>query len=85
MRDVDGDLAALFFGIGLDEITDAVVKDVMTQYVVSAREDDPVTAVAEKMLNHEIHHVPVVNARNKVVGFISSMDLVKAIGTPVGA
>jgi CBS-domain-containing membrane protein len=81
----DRDELALFFGVSLDEITDAKVKDVMTKRALSVSEDDPVTTVADKMLKHEIHHVTVCNQHDKVVGMISSMDLVKAICQPISS
>ncbi len=73
------DLSALIFGVGLNEITDAKVENVMTKLVVSVTEDDPLTTVAQEMLKHEVHHLPVCNVRQHVVGIVSSMDLVKAI------
>lgn len=76
------DLAALFFGVGLDQISQARVEDVMTTHVLSVAEDDPATAVADKMLQHEIHHLPVCDANDQIVGVVSSMDLVKAISRP---
>jgi CBS domain-containing protein len=74
---------ALFFGVSLDEITDAKVKDVMSAQLLSVGEDDPVTTVADKMLKHEVHHVTVCDQHNHVVGVVSSMDLVKAIRDPI--
>lgn len=73
------ELAALFFGVSLDEITEAKVGDVMTSHVLSTTLDTPIADVADQMLRHEIHHVPVCNRREEVVGVISSMDLVKVI------
>ena len=75
--------AALFFGVSLDEITQETVAEVMTKHVISVSEDEPVTAIADTMLKHEIHHVPVCNEQNQVMGVVSSMDLVQAIRAPV--
>ncbi len=69
--------------MGLEEVTDAYVEDVMARGVISVTEDDPVTKIADIMLSKEIHHVPVCNARNCVVGIVSSMDVLKAIRDPV--
>lgn len=84
-RDSRGDLAALFFGVGLDEITSAKVEDIMTAHVLSVTEDDSVTAIADKMLKHEVHHLPVCDSQHHLVGVVSSMDLVRAIRVPVEA
>ncbi|WP_436717803.1 CBS domain-containing protein [Roseiconus lacunae] len=34
---------------------------------------------AELMLNHGIHHLPVVNRNDELIGILSSMDLLRAI------
>ena len=73
------DLAALYFGVPLDELTRAKVEDVMTSHVIAVKPDDPLTDVAKRMLRHEVHHVPVCDEHDTIVGMISSMDLVKAI------
>lgn len=78
-----GDLASLLFGVGLEEITSMKIKDVMTTHVLSAREDESVIDIADKMLKHEVHHVPICSAGNRVTGVVSSMDLVKAIREPI--
>ncbi len=73
------DLAAMFFGVGLDEVMESRVEDVMTTRVLKVGEEESLKAVAEKMLTYEVHHVPVCNARDEVIGMVSTMDLVKAI------
>lgn len=73
------DLAALYFGVPIDELTKAKVEDVMTKHVISVTPDESLTNVAKTMLRHEIHHVPVCDEENKTVGMISSMDMVNAI------
>lgn len=77
--DVRGPVAAAFFGVGIEEVTDATIEEVMTRDALTVAEEELVTAIADKMLIHEVHHVPVCNAQNHVVGMVSSMDLVKAI------
>ena len=77
--DVRGAVAAAFFGVGIEEVTDALVEEIMTPNALTVIEEDLVTNIADKMLIHEVHHVPVCNAENRVVGMVSSMDLVKAI------
>lgn len=73
------DMRGIFFGVGLEEVTDAYVEDVMARGVICVAEEDAVTKVVDIMLNKEIHHVPVCNAHNAVVGIVSSMDVLKAI------
>lgn len=82
-NDAGPDLAALILGIDLEDAQRATVESVMTKRVVCAGEDDTVPALAEKMLKHELHHLPVCDDRRKIVGVVSSMDLVKAITEPI--
>ena len=72
-------LAALYYGIGIEEITNAVVEDVMTEDVLVVQAKESIRNVAKQMLDYEVHHVPVCDAGMRVVGMVSSMDLVKAL------
>lgn len=49
--------------------------DVMTTAVISASPNDSVLSVVEKMLEHRISAVPVVDDENRVVGVVSEGDL----------
>lgn len=73
------DLAALYFGVGIEEVTDVFVEDAMSDSVITVHTTDSIDAVADRMLLHEVHHVPVCDDNDQVVGMVSSMDLVKAI------
>jgi CBS domain-containing protein len=57
--------------------------DVATWPVVTAEEDDPVSAVVELMVAHEIGHVPIV--RNDLpVGVVSQHDLIRMVAETPG-
>jgi CBS-domain-containing membrane protein len=55
---------------------DLPVEDVMTLDVVSIRADAPVRAAVERLLGREFRALPVVDDSNRVVGVVSSGDLV---------
>ena len=63
------------------EIPNVSVASRMTQHVLHVSPETLVPVVAEKMLLHEVHHLPVCDASKQVLGMISGMDLVKAIHT----
>ena len=54
---------------------DATVGDHMTTDVVTARPNDEVDALAERMTEHDISHLPVVDDEKQVVGILSTTDL----------
>ncbi len=77
-----GDTAAALFGRGqLNDITDERIEDVMSDDPIIASEDELVTSVADKMLEKEVHHVPVCNGDGVLQGLISTMDILRAIRT----
>ena len=53
------------------------VKNWMTEKVIVAEKDSKFTTVRDFFLTHNIHHLPVVDGR-KVIGIISSQDILKA-------
>jgi CBS domain-containing protein len=50
--------------------------DIMTSEVITASPDDSVLSVVEKMLQHRISAVPVVDENDRVLGIISEGDLI---------
>lgn len=54
------------------------VKDIMTKNVLTVKKSTPVKEVASLMLEHKIHRLIVVE-NGKVIGLISSMDLLPLI------
>jgi len=59
-----------------EEAQSKTVGDIMTNLIIYAEEDDDIEVAADLMVNHGIHRV-VVTKNNKVVGVISSSDLVR--------
>jgi CBS domain-containing protein len=62
---------------------DAVVREVMTTPVESVRPDQSGAELMLAMLEHGIHHMPVVTADSQVLGIVRDVDLLTAqTGTP---
>ena len=55
------------------------VKDIMTRRVITAHPDDPIEVAARKMDANDISALPVVDAKRRVVGVVSSQDLSKLL------
>jgi CBS domain-containing protein len=61
-----------------DDVSDATVRDIMTPMVFSVDENATVQEVADAMIRGRIHRVFVTN-KGKMVGVISSMDLLPLV------
>ena len=51
----------------------------MTRKVVTAHPDDPIEVAARKMDVNDISALPVIDAKRKVIGVVSSQDLSKLL------
>jgi len=63
----------------LDALAPKKASDVMTQPVVSIREDKLVTEAVDLMLGKKVKRLPVVDAEGKLVGILSRADVFHAI------
>jgi len=59
------------------------VKDIMTSPIISIEENATVAEAAKIMADRKINRLPVING-DKLVGLISSTDIVKANPTQLG-
>lgn len=66
-----------FASFALDEAGDTPVADVMTRELVSVQPDTPIDVVAERMLEHDVHRILVLDGNQHLHGLISSFDFVK--------
>lgn len=55
------------------------VGDVMTRAVAAVTEDAPLVEIARTMCDHHWHRVAVVDADGRLVGLVSTMDLLAAL------
>jgi len=55
------------------------VSEYMTTAVVTANPDEAVPAVAARMRDHDISHVPVVDDEGQVVGILTATDLTASV------
>ena len=63
----------------LSEITNERIDDVMSEAVISVAPDAPVAHVADVMLEHSIHHLPVLSSDKQLLGIISTIDILAAL------
>ena len=53
----------------------ATVADVMSRKVITIRENTSVAEASELMAKNHVHRLPVVSDKGKVVGLVSSLDI----------
>jgi CBS domain-containing protein len=63
----------------LKQMVAATVKDLMDADYVSCSPDDSLGAVASKMHDADVTHMPVVGADGKLVGIIARGDIVRRV------
>lgn len=68
----------------LQEFIDQVSREknartIMTSPVITVKEDEALGHVVQKLLNHGLKRMPVVNAKEKLVGIVSRLDILRAI------
>ena len=73
----------LFKDVALDEVTTERIDEVMSDDVISARPDEPVVAVAEKIVTSGVHHLPVCDEDNRLLGIISTVDILRSLLAPI--
>jgi CBS domain-containing protein len=65
-----------------DRLIEHKVRDIMTMDPLVAHPEDPIEDVANRLVRDQIHRLPVMEVgTGKLVGIISSLDLVRAITT----
>ena len=58
---------------------DAPVSEAMSRDLIVAKEGDSITAIAHKMLEKWIRHIPVVDDEGKPVGIVSIRDVLRHV------
>lgn len=65
-----------------DKGFDTTIESVMTRNPVTCRPDDSVQNAMDRMAQHQIRRIPVVDGKGRVVGIISQADLATRIDLP---
>jgi CBS domain-containing protein len=68
-------------GVAKGHGPDTPVRELMTDEIICAREDDDIEEVATKMSRAQVRRIPVVDASNKLCGIVSLGDLSREADT----
>jgi CBS domain-containing protein len=63
---------------------DDTVADIMTPLAFTLDEDDPLSHAAAVMAAERVHHLPIVASDGRVVGILSSFDVVRWVAGQSG-
>src|SRR5688572_13792378 len=61
---------------------DARVEHVMTRNPVTCRPDDAIQHAMDRMSQHQVRRIPVIDGRDRVVGIIAQADLAVRVDQP---
>ena len=56
---------------------DTPVRDLMSDGIICAHEDEDVTDVAQRMSDEQVRRLPIVDSEDKLIGIVSLGDLVR--------
>ncbi len=79
----DRDMVVAIVALGLDPAS-LQVSDIMSEDLLTCREDDDVYQTIEHMRLRGIRRVPVVNGRGVLVGIVSADDLLEFLAEEMG-
>jgi CBS domain-containing protein len=61
-----------------------VVNEVMTHVAVTVQPETTLVVAAAEMIRNRVHRLAVTDAKNKLLGLISTMDVVQAVSESEG-
>jgi len=67
------------FSVDFPDGFETTVGELMNSDVISINSEDSLTKAAKMMAEHRIHHLPVVDAQETLVGIISTLDIAEAV------
>lgn len=59
----------------------ATVKEIMVKKVVTVNEKESLKAVCKILVSRKLSGIPVIDAKDNLVGFISERDIIQAVGS----
>ena len=78
-RELDRKERGLGSSMHIDRLEDVTVRQVMTPAVSTISEGTPLAEATSRILGGSIHRLFVVNKRGKLVGLVSTVDVVRAL------
>jgi len=69
------DTVRMYHSISEVTLPPVPVKEIMITDVIKAFKNTPVIEVAERLLNHDISHIPIVDSDDRLNGMVTDIDL----------
>jgi CBS domain-containing protein len=71
-------------GFQIEELPADTIKDVMTPYLITVKEDTAIREVAARMAECGIHRVIVVDEDQQIRGIVTSLDVLRWVAETAG-
>ncbi len=72
----DRDIVVAIVGRGIERIAGLDARDVVSREIVTAHDGEDVAIALERMLQHGVRRMPVVDSRRTLVGILSTDDVI---------
>ena len=63
----------------VDTSAEKLVRELMTHEIVKVQQDSTIGEACQKMIDHQIHHLPVVDDEGRLEGIVSTFDVIKLL------
>jgi CBS domain-containing protein len=77
----DRDIVLQIVAVGKDA-TSVKIEEAMTRNPITCKPEDDVQNAFDRMSQHQVRRIPVVDGRNRVVGIIAQADLATRLDRP---
>ena len=64
-------------GKSAEDMADIKVREIMTTKLATLGQDEHIGAVAELLMEHLFHAVPIVNDQHQLIGIVTSYDMLR--------
>ena len=64
------------------DVSGVKIEEIMSRNIVTCRADEDVANALDRMAQHQVRRIPVVDPKNRVVGIISQADVLTRLDQP---
>lgn len=80
-QQIDSEGSPSAFGAGVDTCNDRLVRELMNDDLTAAPPSTTIQAACEQMVQKKIHHLPILDEKQTVIGMVSTFDLIQWFAT----
>jgi len=65
--------------VEMDDENEKRVEDIMTPWMCTAKEETPLTEIAQIMVKNHIHRILIVDGKSQLKGIVTTIDIARAV------